>query len=82
MNPQITFPKIESADENGSVSFPVVINGRRAGCRITVEAFQDRFGLRDANSLPAFKASRTAIENLVTKKIREDANAPIYLITT
>jgi hypothetical protein len=82
MNLQIAFPQIESVDENCSVNFPVVVDGRRTVCKITVEALQDRFGLRDANSLSAFRANRAAIESLVTRRIYEDPYAPNYLIAT
>ena len=82
MSLQISFPAQEAPDENDGIRFPVLINGKRVGCQITVEALQDKFGMRDANSMKTFKAKRQAIENCVADMIREAPDATDYKITT
>lgn len=69
-------------DENGGINFPVEINQRKVGCKITIEALQDKFGLKDADSLSAFKANRNAIEDIIRRKIQENPDASSYLIAT
>jgi hypothetical protein len=82
MNIQISFPPIEAPDENDGVRFPVVINQNRAGCKITTEALQDKFGMRDNDSMKTFKAHRQTIENLIREMILGDPTGRIYEIAT
>lgn len=82
MSPQISFPAQEALDENDSVCFPVVINGKRAGCKITVEALQDKYGMKDNDSMKTFKSCRHAIENCIKKMILEDSDGNSYEIAT
>ena len=82
MSLEISFPAQQTVDENDNVRFPVKINGRRAGCKITSEALQDKFGGRDADSMKTFKAKRQQIENCITAMIHNDPDGKIYEIST
>ena len=77
----ITFPPGEGLVED-RVGFAVNIDGRRAGCMITAEALQDRFGVKGSDLLAGFRANRSRIKVLVEALVRRNPNLPEYTITT
>lgn len=64
------------------VVFPVLIDGERTDCAVTVEALEDHFGaasLREDDVLGAFAAHRADIERAVRRFFAAHADAPAVL---
>ena len=78
---QISFPDGQQQTEDG-VFFAVLVNGRRAGCRITPEALQDRFGVLNQNLIGGFLTNRVQIQSLVEQLVNLNPSQNIYLVTS
>jgi hypothetical protein len=77
---KIEFPKqYQNTDKN--IIFPVHINGRRAGCKITYEALQDRFNFQGQDFADCFIVNRGKVQELARQLILMDPKQDWYLIT-
>ncbi len=81
MNLLITFPKLQSEQDDG-VHFPAKVNGRSVNCKITEYVLQDEFGLRDGKISAVFQANREAIEAMAETMIRANPNLSSLCIST
>lgn len=77
---KIEFPK-QYQDTNKTIIFPVHINGRRAGCKITYEALQDRFNFQGQDFADCFIVNRGKIQELARQLILKNPKQDWYLIT-
>jgi hypothetical protein len=77
---KIEFPK-QYQNTDKSIIFPVHVNGRRAGCKITYEALQDRFNFQGQDFAECFIENRGKIQELARQLILKDPKQNWYLIT-
>ena len=76
---KIEFPK-QYQNTDKTIIFPVHINGRRAGCKITYEALQDRFNFKGQDYTDCFIVNRGKIQELARQLILKNPRKDWYLI--
>lgn len=69
-------------DSNLTVVFPVLVDGARVRCAISVEALEDHFGAQSAGReawMQAFDAGRTRIEAVARAHLELSNGTPVLL---
>ena len=77
---KIEFPK-QYQNTDKTIIFPVHVNGRRVGCKITYEALQDRFNFQGQDFADCFIVNRGKVQELARRLILKDPKQDWYLIT-
>ena len=77
----IDFPK-QFQNTDKTIIFPVHVNGRRAGGKITYEALQVRFHFQGEDFSDCFIINRSKIQELARQLILKNPKEDWYIITT
>ncbi|MDB5763103.1 MAG: hypothetical protein JWQ21_2098 [Herminiimonas sp.] len=79
----ITFTGDATPAEDGGVYFEAIVGGKSMNCRITLEALEEHFGVRDGiRPVDAYAQSKEKINSIAEHMLRADPNESVLIRTS